>query len=137
MTVENSNLTEFVKDIHTTENGKYYFFEDIIIAEINEGITYTFEAAENIIDIANQFYGEQKVLCYITNRVNNYSVSPKDWLKFFKDTTPLKGYAVVSKNENSWLNSILEKMFLNSKVERFTDLYEAYNWAKELNTSIT
>jgi len=136
MRVKDSNLTEFIKDIHVSDNGLYYFFDGFVIAEINEGITYTWESAQDIIKAAYEFYGQNYSICYITNRVNEYAVNPSDWLKFFRNNHPLNGYAIVSKSEIGWANSILEKMFLSTKVERFTDLYEAIGWAKEKNKEV-
>lgn len=133
MRVKDSNLTEHILDVHISDNGIYYFFDGFIIAEINQGITYTWESAQDIIKAAYEFYGENISICYITNRVNEYAVNPSDWLKFFRDKNPLNGYAIVSQSEIGWVNSIIERMFLSTKVERFTDLYLAIEWAKEKN----
>lgn len=136
MRIEDSNLGEFIKEVHISENGHYYFFDDFIIAEINKGVTYTWESAKDIIDAAYEYYGDAISICYITNRVNEYSVSPADWLKFFKSEHSLNGYAIVSITERGWLNAIIEKMFLSTKVKRFTDLYEAVDWAKSVNKRV-
>ena len=133
MKIEDSNLVDLVKDVHISKNGHYYFFDGFVVAEINQGITYTWESAQDVIKAAYEFYGEDLSICYITNRVNEYAVNPSDWLKFFKNNHPLNGYAIVSKTEIGWVNSIIERMFLSTKVERFTDLYDAIEWAKEKN----
>lgn len=107
MKVEDSNLIDQIKDIHISDNGRYYFFEDFIIAEINKDIVYTWESAQDVIEAAYNFYGQNISVCYITNRVNQYSINPSDWLKFFKADHPLNGYAIVSESEIGWDSSIL------------------------------
>lgn len=136
MRVKDSNLIELIEDVHVSENGIYYFFDGFVIAEINEGIVYTWESAQDIIKAAYEFYGDDISICYITNRINKYSVNPSDWLKFFRNNHPLNGYAIVSDSEVGWVNSVIEKMFLSTTVERFTDLYEAIEWAKDKNDKI-
>lgn len=130
MRIKDSNLADFIEDIHISNNGTYYFFENFIIAEINEGVTYTWESAQDIIEAALEHYGENPSICYITNRVNKYEVKPSDWLKFFRKSYFINGYAIVSYTERGWINAILEKFFLSTKVEYFSDLYEAVKWAK-------
>ena len=136
MRIKDSILINNIKDVHVSQNGNYYFFEGFIIGEINEGVTYTWKSAQDIIKAAYEFYGEDISICYITNRVNEYSVNPSDWFKFFKSNHSLNGYAIVSKSEIGWVNSIIERMFLSIKVERFTDLYEAIEWAKGKNKEV-
>lgn len=136
MRIKDANLTEEVQDINLSEYGYYYFFEDFIIAEINQGVSYNWEAAKDIIEAAYKHYGNDISVCYITNRVNKYSVNPADWLKFFKQEHTLNGYAIVSYTERSWINATLEKLFLNTKVEHFTDLKQAIKWAKKRNLKV-
>ncbi|MGB6268010.1 MAG: hypothetical protein WBF67_03290 [Olleya sp.] len=89
--------------------------EGIIISELSEGITYAWNEAEKAIEAAKEFYGPNISVCYISNRVNKYSVKPSDWLKFYINNNNLNGYAVVTKSENSWFNALMEKLFLKEK----------------------
>lgn len=136
MRIKDSTLINDIKDVHVSENGIYYFFEGFIIGEINEGVTYTWKCAQDIIKAVYEFYGDDTSICYITNRVNDYAVNPSDWHNFFKNNNFLNSYAVVSKSEIGFVNAIIEKMFLPIKVERFTDLYDAIEWAKEKNKTV-
>jgi len=133
MKVENTKLVDDVEDILVSEHGVYYFFEEFIIAEIAEGYLYNWASAQEVIEVATKHYGENKSICYITNRVNNYSVNPTDWLKFFKGDYNLNGYAIVTYTETGWFNAILEKLFFPKNFERFTNLHEAVNWCKQKN----
>ncbi|WP_299887983.1 hypothetical protein [uncultured Lacinutrix sp.] len=136
MRIADSNLADLIEDIHVSEYGNYYFFDDFIISEINEGVLYNWAAAQDAIEAAYKHYGENPSICYITNRVNNYSVKPLDWIKFFSSKNKLNGYAIVSYTERGWVNAVVEKLFLKTRVERFFDLYDAISWAKKVNSSI-
>lgn len=133
MKVENSNIKDPIEDIHVSENGIYYFFKDFIIAEIHQGVIYTWDSAQDIIQAAHEHYGENPSICYITNRVNKYSINPTDWLKFFNTKNSLNGYAIVSYSKNGWINALIEKMFLKTNVERFSTLSDAIEWVKDVN----
>lgn len=133
MKVENANIKDPIEDIHISEYGVYYFFKDYIIAEINQGVIYTWDSAQDVIQAARDHYGENYSISYITNRINKYSIKPTDWLKFFNTKNTLNGYAIVSYTKYAWVNSLIEKMFMKTRVERFTSLLDAIEWAKEVN----
>lgn len=132
MTVRDSNLAEFILDIHLSDKGIYYFFDGFIIAELNEGVTGNFENSQDIIKASNDFYGDDGFI-YISNRINDYGVNPSDWIKFFTKKNSLKGIGIVSNTERSWDNSIIEKLFVAVKFARFRNLYDAIDWAKHIN----
>lgn len=135
MKVENTNLANQIKDIYVSDSGIFYFLDGIIISEINEGVTYTWDEAQEIINAALKLYPSGKQICYISNRVNKYSVKPQDWLKFKKANLKLNGYAIVTEFENSWQNALMEKFFFRFKMQRFNDLYEAIKWCRLRNQS--
>ncbi|QWX83416.1 hypothetical protein H0I23_13270 [Cellulophaga sp. HaHaR_3_176] len=113
--------------------GDYYLFDGFIVAEIEEGIIYTWENQGEMIttEIANLYDNNGGKLIYITNRINTYSVKPADWIRFYKMKYNLLGYAIVSYSEKGWKNAILEKIFTKNKIERFNSLDNAIEWAKE------
>ncbi|OQD43829.1 hypothetical protein BUL40_04280 [Croceivirga radicis] len=116
-------------------HGDYYLFEHFIIAEIKEDIIFNWnEHAKHVVaEISDLYENNGKDLVYISNRVNNYSVVPTDWVHFFKYQYNLKGYAVVtSKKGKAWYNSLLEKMFVRNQMQTFMDLHEAIEWAESL-----
>ena len=137
MKIVDSTLADSILDIHITKQGNFYFLEGMVISEINEGITYTFNEASKVIQAAHDFYGPNISVCYLSNRVNNYSLKPSDWLKFFRNTSnQLNGYAVITKSENSWFNALMERLFCKTDIVRFDNLYKAIEWAKEQNAAI-
>ena len=133
MKIADSNLADQIKDVHITDQGVFYFLEGIVISELNEGITYTWEDAESVIQVVRDFYGSDPNVCYISNRVNKYSVKPSDWLNFYRNNHELNGYAVVTQNENSWYNALMEKLFSKVEIKRFNNIYEAIDWCKSQN----
>ncbi|AUC76748.1 hypothetical protein [Olleya sp. Bg11-27] len=132
MNIINSSIANQIKDIHITSSGNFYFLDGIVISEINENVTYTWEEAQYVVEEIRKFYGPTKNIYYISNRVNNYSVKPSDWLKFYNDNQ-LNGYAVVTRSENSWFNALMEKLFLKIDINRFDNLYNAIDHAKNVN----
>lgn len=135
MKIIDSTLANQIKDVYVSNHGVFYFLDGIVISEIDEGVTFTWEEAEKVIEAAKAVYGQTLDVCYISNRVNKYSIKPSDWLTFYKSYYRLKGYAVVTKSENSWFNALMEKLFLKTEINRFDNLYEAIDWAKQKNTS--
>lgn len=133
MQIKYSHLADLVEDVLIDEYGIYYFFDGFVVSEINEGVTYTWEASQALINAAYEHYGPNPNVCYISNRINQYSIKPTDWLKFFKNNNQLNGYATVSYNEKNWLNALIEKAFMFTKVERFKSLEDAIAWARQLN----
>ncbi|WP_397362893.1 hypothetical protein [Olleya sp. R77988] len=135
MNITDSTLANEIKDVYVSDHGNFYFLDGIVISEINEGVTYTWEEASKAIDAAKEFYGNNVTVTYISNRVNKYSIKPSDWLKFYRNDNNLNGYAVVTNSENSWFNALMEKLFSVAEIVRFEDLYEAIKWAKHKNNT--
>ena len=136
MKVENTNLANQIKDVYVSDSGIFYFLDGIIISEINEGVTYTWDEAQEIINEALKHYPSGKQICYISNRVNKYSVKPQDWLKFQKANLKLNGYAIVTEFESSWQSALMEKFFFRFKMERFNDLHAAISWCRSRNQNV-
>lgn len=129
--------TPFYKDaIHefSYSYGTYYLFDTFIVAEINEGITYTWEEhAQPIVERLAHLYDQKgENIVYISNRIHLYSVKPSDWIKFFTNNYKLRGYAIVSYSSRGLLNSLIEKLFMRNSFQSFDNLKDAIVWAKKL-----
>lgn len=118
-----------IREIREYEFGIFYFFDGLVISEMNEGETFDWCIAEKIIDAAYEILGEEKPIAYISNRINNYSVVPTDWLKFYKNRHKLELYSIVAYNKNGLASIILEKMFFKDSIRQFTDLESAISWS--------
>ncbi len=114
--------------------GNFYLFETFIIGEIKTDIVFNWkDHAKTVVEEITNLYDQNgKDLVYITNRVNPYSVVPSDWIHFFKYSYSLKGYGIVSYNQKGMLNTVLEKLFMRSKLQSFSSLSDAILWAKSL-----
>lgn len=133
MRITDTNLNEFIEDTHISKYGNYYFLNGFIVSEINKGVVYNWEVAQEIIELAVNYYGENLPVCLISNRIYPYATNPLGWNKFFKSKRRLNAFAVVSYTERTWKNAAIEKLFFNSKMERFKNIHEAVNWVKKIN----
>jgi len=102
---------EFFKNIQQIREfsfGVYYFFDQLVIAEIKEGADLKWDNAHQAVKASQSFFGKNTPVVYISNRVNSYSVLPADWIKFFKNRHQLEYYAVVGKTQSSFASLVLE-----------------------------
>lgn len=118
--------------------GTYYLFDTFVVAEINEGITFSWEEyGKSIVEeISNLYDNNGEDLLYISNRVHSYAVKPSDWIKFFRNNYNLKGYAIVSYTPKGIFNSLIEKLFIRNSIENFDNLEDAIAWAKGSTSKI-
>jgi len=132
MTIKDSNLAYEIEDIYVSPYGNFFFFNNFIVSEIHEGVDFTWKTAQETLKAMKKHYGDRPVT-YISNRIHEYSVRPQDWSKFVEANYKFSAYLIVSYNKRNWLNALLEKSFINTKVERFRGLKDAINWAKSNN----
>ena len=109
-----------------------FLFNGFIVSEVKQGVVFSWDNHAELIvqDIASYYGTDGEDLVYISNRINSYSVLATDWIKFFKHNYKLKGYVVVGYSRGSILNTMVENLFFNKKIQKFTDLFTAINWAK-------
>jgi len=81
-------------------------------------------------ELFNLYDSNGEDIVYISNRVNDYSMVPSDWIKFYKNNYKLKGYGMVNYSKSGHVMSLLEKLFVNNKSRRFSSLDKAIRWAK-------
>lgn len=108
--------------------GKVWFKENILIAELNEGILFDVENNRKLLKIGKEkFSGEP--YGYISYRKYSYAVNPMVYLES-ASTPDLKAIAVVTTNEIGKNNAILEKQFYkeSNSFEIFSSLEEAIAW---------
>nr|WP_321415232.1 hypothetical protein [uncultured Allomuricauda sp.] len=118
-----------IKQIREYEFGTFYFFDGLVISEMNEGETFDWSIAEKIIDVAYEVLGKDRPIAYISNRINNYSVVPTDWLKFYKHRHKLDLYSIVAYNTSGLTSVVLEKLFFKDKIRQFSNLEDAIKWS--------
>lgn len=130
MKVADSNLVNEIEDIYILQTGIFYFCSDYVISEINEGINFNWELAQEVIQLVYGHYGTGVEISYISNRVNSYSLVPQDWLKFFSARHSMRCFGIVTYSEAGLMNVMMEKLFFKSKLKKFKTLYEATDWVK-------
>ncbi|MCF4101698.1 hypothetical protein L1I30_08480 [Gillisia sp. M10.2A] len=110
--------------------GKVYLLENIMIAELHEGILLDVERNRELLDLAGNHFKEQPY-GYISNRSNSYAVNPLVYLES-ASTETLKAIAVVTSDPVVIQNTIIEKQFYkdSNSFEVFSTLEEAINWIK-------
>jgi hypothetical protein len=113
------------------EFGKVWFIDNILIAELDEGILFDVENNKKLLEIGRETFA-LKPYGYISNRVNSYAVNPMVYLES-ANAPQLKAIAVVSANETCKQNAILERQFYkeNNLFEIFSTLDEAIDWMKK------
>ncbi|WP_067029807.1 hypothetical protein [Allomuricauda sp. CP2A] len=128
-TVKEVDFFKNIREIRECDFGVFYFFDGLVISEIKEGVVFNWSMAKKIINIAYEIIGTDKPIAYISNRINNYSVVPTDWLKFYKNRHKLEFYSVVAYNKGGLSSIVLEKMFFKNNIRQFSDLENAIKWS--------
>ncbi|TAI47470.1 hypothetical protein [Flagellimonas allohymeniacidonis] len=127
--VKETGFFKNIREIREYEFGVFYFFENLVISEINEGVLFGWEMATKAVDAAYEIIGRENPIAYISNRVNNYSVVPTDWRKFYFNRHQLAFYSVVGNTQGSFASLILERMFFRNNIRQFSDLETAITWS--------
>ncbi|WP_435624136.1 hypothetical protein [Flagellimonas sp.] len=118
-----------IREIREYEFGVFYFFDNLVISEINEGVLLGWEMATKAVDAAYEVIGRDNTIAYISNRVNNYSVVAADWRKFYFNRHQLDFYSVVGQTHGSFASLVMERMFFRNNIKQFSDLEEAIEWS--------
>lgn len=110
--------------------GNFYFLDRLVITEVKEGVTFTLEKAWPVITFAENLYGKNVEIGYISNRVNHYAVKPRDWIRFFKENNCVKAVGLVSYTPVGLTNILFEKVFIPTATKRFSSLDHAIAWTR-------
>lgn len=114
--------------------GNLYFFQNYLIAEINEGVNISFENFKESTELILAHFGDNH-FGFIGNRVNSYSIVITDAREFNKAFKNLKAYATVTYNLFAENMLEVENHFFDFNKKNFTTLIEAVNWVEEIITS--
>ena len=117
---------------HDLDVGSFYFYKNYMVAEVKEGIAFTYENAPEMLQLAKEYFGDKTPFVYITNRVNSYSFNPTAHFKTAAMFPNLMGYATVTYDDINHEIAEMEKTFMNRPVKNFKILEDAIAWAEEL-----
>lgn len=139
MKLVNSNLIPSTKDIYQSSLGTFYFFDNYIVSEINEGEIYNWESSKKMISLIYDYYGEKARVHIISNRVHNYSVMPTYWIEFNKSSHAncLLSVSFITYNKLALANAKLEQGFIKVESACFKNLEEATYWLNNTSTKRT
>ncbi len=127
--VKDTPFFKHIREIREYQYGTFYFFDGLVIGELNQGITFNWEMGKRAIDAAKEIFGEDLPIAYISNRINDYYVVPTDWSKFFKNRHQLDFYCVVGDTKGSFASLVMERMFFKNSIKQFSDLEKAIAWS--------
>lgn len=127
--VKDLSLFKKIREIREYEFGVFYFFDKLVISEIKEDIVLEWKMAEKAVFAAQEIFGKDSPIVYISNRINSYTVDPLNWMKFHKNRHQLTHYAVVGQTKGSLASVVLERIFFKNTIVQFEDLDEAVAWA--------
>lgn len=138
ISVKNTEIySEIIKEL-TYDFATAFIFKGFVVMEVNEGVVYTWKNhGEQVVSDLSKHIEKDEQIVYISNRINSYSVVAQDWIKFLtsKYGKQLKKIYVVSPNQKGSFNLMIERLFLNRKVQTFKTLKEAINSAKHNTTN--
>lgn len=121
---------------YTLSFGNFYFMENFMIAEFNEGIHYDWEKLLQVVELFKTHYKDpNKKIAYISNRVNCYSMEPILWSKLEKNYDFIFASATVSYSASNYMNATIEKQFTSNSLKRCKSLAEAIKWCENLEES--
>ena len=135
MKVENSKYVRLEHKKINFHFGNFYFFNDFIIGELNEGIHFDLVKILQVVDKINNYYGENFKLVYIANRINSYSTDPQSWPKLQAiGHNFIVATALVSYNDIGFKVAAVEKQISKTYLKRYNNLNDAIIWAFEFST---
>ena len=112
--------------------GTYFFFDNFVISELNEGIHFDWLKIQEVISAISEYYGDNFKIGYISNRINSYSLVPQLWIDFYKEYNFIVAGAIVAYNDFNYMNATLEKHFSKNSIKRCNSLEEAIKWMSKL-----
>ncbi|WP_397362892.1 hypothetical protein [Olleya sp. R77988] len=128
MNIIDTPLYKEVKEIHKFPLGDVFLFENVVIAQINEGKHVSIESGQECFKAIHDFYGAGKQFGYISNRIHRYSIEALDYPKHNIIFPNLKIYAIIGYSHFNELNIDIEKQFCKVPFFGFQTITEAYKY---------
>jgi len=136
MKVIESKLKDKIIESYTTKIGHFHIFENLIIAEINEGEHISYSVLEDYFFIITKHF-DDKPFAYISNRINSYSVAAVDFDLYCKVIKNFNFYAIVNYSKVSQAFLSVEERFCTTNFQVFSSLIKAYNHVDDFQSSKT
>ncbi len=110
--------------------GKVNIIDNIVIAEMNEGITFDLPDRSVLLKYCQEYFNE-KPFGFISHRINSYAINPTVYIDAAKNFN-VKAVAIVAVDTISRGNVAIEKQFFGDPFEIFDNLEYAINWMKQM-----
>ncbi|WP_452219773.1 hypothetical protein [Lacinutrix salivirga] len=130
LVLDSSLRKEFVKS-HFLEIGNLFFFKNYVISEVNEGVHFSYSSAKEYILLIAQHYKNHKVLGYISNRVNTFSIEALDYPKLLTAIPNIEVFCTVTYSYFDSMNVDIEKQFCKKPYLSCSSLLEATQIIKD------
>lgn len=125
-----SNLLEYSKVEFPF--GNFYLLDKFVIAELKEGVHFSWDKIEEVIATVINHYGKNIDIAYISNRINNYSLEPQLWIDFQKKHDFIVATAIVVYTKSNYMNASIEKHIFKNSIKRCESLTQAIEWVNNL-----
>ena len=112
------------------EYAEVFIFDEFLVNQIREGITVRAEHNQKLREIIDRHFSN-KPMVYIGNRHFSYSVDPLTYIGTSKIHN-LLAMAIVTTDEISRNNALLEKYFYKKPFEVFATLSGAMAWVHDV-----
>ncbi|WP_299247433.1 hypothetical protein [uncultured Lacinutrix sp.] len=127
----NSPLYQKVLETHHLTIGNFYFLENFLIAEINEGIHLDSTNTRTLLKIVNSFF-KNRNFGHIINRINKYSVSPLDYASYCKKLDNVVSFSsIIYDNHFDKMNVKIENHFLHKPFHIAKNIEESFLWSEK------
>ena len=106
--------------------GTIQIIDNIVIAEMNEGIVFNQANNLQLLQFCHQILGDRSY-GYISNRTNSYTIDPTVYIQA-SAVKNIEAIAVVCTDASNKSNASVEKIFFDNPFETFDTLDQAKNW---------
>lgn len=129
-TIDSPIYLEVLEKQHLTI-GDFYFFKNLLIAEVKEGIHLDTKNTATLLKIINSFF-KDRPFGHIANRINQYSVSPLDLARYSKKLDNVVSFcAIVYNKPYDEMSVKIEQHFLEEPLHIASNLEDAANWSNK------
>ena len=130
MTIKNTKLAKEAIASYHLDLGSIYFYENLLISEINQGKHVNLNTGEAHMELIYKHFKE-KPFVYISNRVNEFSINTIEFEKFCNLFPNMKAFTTVYYSSYTYKNLIFEKKFCTIPYFDFKDIMEAFKFIKK------
>ncbi|RZT00292.1 hypothetical protein [Aquimarina brevivitae] len=124
-------INETLLSKHDIGIGSFYFYNNLLISEINEGVTMSVDNTKELYKLIDKYYGKSTPFVYIANRIHSYSFEPTGHYDFEKTFPNAKALAVVVYDKINTRAAEFEKVFVGPPMAIFNNVDKAIDWIQQ------